>query len=96
MPIFVYRCDCGFRFERLVARDSAAPACPECDGATHKMPAGPRLARGGGGSAGAGDVPIPWRGTVSGGPEKMQREIGLRQNLLAKGGEQKASQGSTD
>lgn len=93
MPIFVYRCDCGFRFERLVPRDSAAPECPECGGATRKMPAGPRLARGGGAGSSAGDVPIPWRGTVSGGPEKLQREVNLRQNIQAKGA---ASQGSTD
>jgi putative FmdB family regulatory protein len=91
MPIFVYRCDCGNRFERLVPRDSAAPECPECGGATRKIPAGPRLARGAGASSGAGDVPIPWRGTVSGGPEKVQREIGLRQKMQAKGAEHKSA-----
>jgi putative FmdB family regulatory protein len=91
MPIFVYRCDCGNRFERLVPRDSEAPECPECGGATRKIPAGPALARGAGASSAGGDVPIPWRGTVSGGPEKMQREVGLRQNMIAKGAEHKGA-----
>ena len=45
MPIFVYRCDCGHRFERLVPREADAPACPECGGVTRKVPAGPSLRR---------------------------------------------------
>lgn len=98
MPIFVYRCECGHRFERIVPRDAAPPACPECAGATRKIPAGPSLTRGSsGGSAGGagrggpspaagrgGSVPIPWRGVVSGGPEKMRREVEFRQRLEAK------------
>jgi putative FmdB family regulatory protein len=90
VPIFVYRCDCGHRFERLLPRDADAPACPECGGNTRKIPAGPRLGRGSsasaapvrpGGRAGP-EVPIPWRGVLSGGPEKMQREIEFRQRLV--------------
>ena len=89
MPIFVYRCDCGHRFERLVSRDADPPACPDCGGATRKIPAGPSLARGAGTPApqparpapGAGGVPIPWRGVVAGGPEKVQREVEFRQRL---------------
>ncbi|MGD9531739.1 MAG: zinc ribbon domain-containing protein [Dehalococcoidia bacterium] len=90
MPIFVYRCGCGHRFERLVPRDAAAPACPECAGPTRKIPAGPSLARGGGapspprGAGAGGSVPIPWRGVVSGGPEKLRREVDFRQRLEAK------------
>jgi putative FmdB family regulatory protein len=93
MPIFEYRCDCGMRFERLVPRDQAAPECPECGGATRKIPSGPRLARGA--SPGSGTVPVPWRGTVGGGPEKMQREVQLRQNMQAKGAEHAGNPGST-
>ena len=89
MPIFVYRCDCGHRFERLVPRDADAPACPECGSATRKVPAGPTLARGtaaapirpAGPGPSADQVPIPWRGVVSGGPEKMKREVEFRQRL---------------
>ena len=89
MPIFVYRCDCGHRFERLVPRDADAPACPDCGGVTRKIPAGPSLARGSGAPAAqparpgprGGDVPIPWRGVVAGGPEKVQREVEFRQRL---------------
>lgn len=93
MPIFVYRCGCGHRFERLVARDAPAPACPECAGPTRKIPAGPSLRRSSAGSpprpsgpggGGSGQVPIPWRGVVSGGPEKVRREVEFRQRLEAK------------
>ena len=89
MPIFVYRCDCGHRFERLVPRDADAPACPACGGDTRKIPAGPSLRRAGGGHpagppAARTDVPIPWRGVVSGGPEKMQREVAFRERMEAK------------
>lgn len=95
MPIFVYRCDCGHRFERLVPRDAEPPACPLCEGSTRKIPAGPSLARGAspGASPSArtpgpgGSVPIPWQGVARGGPEKMQREIQFRQRLEAKGRE---------
>ena len=31
-----------------------------------------------------GGVPIPWRGVVSGGPEKLTREVEFRQRLEAK------------
>jgi putative FmdB family regulatory protein len=85
VPIYVYRCDCGHRFERLVARDAAAPACPECGDETRKVPAGPRL----GGRAetrpGIDRTPIPWRGVRASGPEKLQREIEFRQQLGAVG-----------
>jgi putative FmdB family regulatory protein len=89
VPIFVYRCDCGHRFERLVPRDADAPSCPECGSETRKIPAGPRLGKVGGGrpaapSAARSDVPIPWRGVVSGGAEKVQREVEFRQRLEAK------------
>jgi putative FmdB family regulatory protein len=97
VPIFVYRCDCGHRFEKLVPRDAAAPACPECGHETCKMPAGPSLGRVGGGRVGGGrpaaqagasgsrgDVPIPWRGVVAGGPEKLRREVEFRDRLEAK------------
>jgi putative FmdB family regulatory protein len=90
VPIFVYRCGCGHRFERLVPREAAAPACPECGDSTHKVPAGSSLTRGAARrsatppSTGRGSVPIPWRGVVAGGPEKVQREVEFRQRLEAK------------
>jgi putative FmdB family regulatory protein len=93
LPIFVYRCDRGHRFERLVPRDTAAPACPECGGDTRKVPAGSSLARGssanparpaGPRGPAANRVPIPWRGVVGGGPEKLKREVEFRQRLEAK------------
>ena len=93
MPIFVYRCDCGHRFERLVPRDAEAPTCPECGGGTRKVPAGPSLRRSaeagptrpaGRARPGADRVPIPWQGVVSGGPEKVKREVEFRERLQAK------------
>ena len=90
MPIFVYRCDCGHLFERLVPRDATPSACPECGGATRKIPVGPRLARGAAApsprpfSPRSGEVPIPWRGVVAGGAEKVHREVEFRQRMEAK------------
>jgi putative FmdB family regulatory protein len=92
VPIFVYRCDCGHRFELLVPRDAEPPACPDCGGATRKIPAGPSLARGNGapasqrsrpGHGAAAGVQIPWRGVAAGGPEKVKREVEFRQRLEA-------------
>lgn len=90
MPIFVYRCGCGRRFERLQPRDAGPPDCPDCGGATRKIPAGPRLGRGAGpvtaglGAADRGAVPLPWRGVVEGGPDKLAREVEFRRRLESK------------
>ena len=93
MPIFVYRCASDHRFEMLVPRDADAPRCPECGSETRKLPAGPSLGSVSGGRAAADNsardaarrnVPIPWRGVVAGGPEKLQREVEFRQRLEAR------------
>jgi putative FmdB family regulatory protein len=92
VPIYVYRCDCGLRFERLMPRDAEAPACPDCGRATRKIPAGAGL-------GGRADVaPAPGRGTPqaqglrTGGPERVQREVQFRQRLEAKHTETKQAQ----
>ena len=85
MPIFVYRCECGNTFERLVARDAAAPDCPTCGSATHKIPARPSIGRGSAAGPAAGDVALPWRGAVAKGAEGVQREVQLRDNIVKKG-----------
>ena len=90
MPIFVYRCECGNTFERLIARDAAPPECPTCGGATHKIPARPSIGRGSGAGPAAGDVGVPWRGAVA-----IQREVRLRENIAAKGREYPGNPGST-
>ena len=80
---------CGYRFERLVSRDADAPACPECGSVTRKIPGPPSLGRrvgaltprSPGTDPATGGVPIPWRGVVSGGPEKVKREVEFRQRL---------------
>ncbi|NMO90195.1 FmdB family zinc ribbon protein [Actinomycetospora sp. TBRC 11914] len=84
MPIYDYRCDCGLRFERLMGRDAAAPACPECGGATRKVPSRPALH----GTADVGlsreQMPQTWRGTYHGDREyvtAMQRKWEQRQRL---------------
>jgi len=84
VPIYVYRCDCGLRFDRLLPRDAQAPACPDCGGATRKIPAGSSLGgRAGGKPAQGADTP-PVRGLRTGGPERVQREVQFRQRLEAK------------
>ena len=87
MPIYVYRCDCGERFERLVGLDAPGPACPACGGTPQKIPAGPSLL----GQAGTGlakeQMPQTWRGTYSGDREYvtgLRRQWEQRQRLEAK------------
>jgi putative FmdB family regulatory protein len=85
MPIYVYRCGCGLRFERLVPRDSDPPVCPDCGAATSKIPAGSSLGgRSGGVGTAQGRVPPAWQGIAAGGPERMQREVAFRQRLQEK------------
>ena len=87
MPIYVYRCDCGLRFERLMGLDTPAPECPGCGDEVHKTPAGFSL----GGQADAGlsrdYMPQTWRGVYHGDREyvtRMQRQWDRRQQLEAK------------
>lgn len=95
MPIFVYRCECGHTFERLVARDAAAPECPACGSGTRKIPARPSIGRTGGGGPAPSDVALPWRGAVAKGAEGVQREVQLRDNIVSKGREYPGNPGST-
>lgn len=67
MPIYTYVCDCGFRFEALVASHaSPAPVCTECGSAPRRRPPAVRL----GGRADAGpsrnEAPHSWRATGNG------------------------------
>jgi putative FmdB family regulatory protein len=93
VPIYEYRCDCGLRFERLLPVGAEPPGCPDCGGATRKIPAGSSLGgRAGGqpanGRSGKNRPPAdsgapPWHGLRAGGPEKVQREVKFRQRLEA-------------
>ncbi|MBW0091537.1 zinc ribbon domain-containing protein [Pseudonocardia sp. KRD-184] len=87
MPIYVFKCECEYRFEYLASFDAAAPACPECGGATRKIPAGFSL----GGQASAGltkeQMPQTWKGTYNGDREyvtKLRRQWDKRQQVEAK------------
>jgi putative FmdB family regulatory protein len=87
MPIYVYRCECGERFERLVGIDAPAPGCPACGGTPQKIPAGPSLL----GQAGTGlakeQMPQTWRGTYNGDRDYvtgLRRQWDQRQRLEAK------------
>jgi putative FmdB family regulatory protein len=95
MPIFVYRCECGNTFERLVGRDAAPPECPACGSSTRKIPARPSIGRADGAGPASGDVGLPWRGAVAKGAEGVQREVQLRDNIVAKGREHPGNPGST-
>ena len=85
MPIYVYRCECGVRFEHLAAMtDTVAPGCPVCGGATRKVPAGFCI----GGQADPGlsknEMPQTWRGVHDGNAEyvdRMRRTWEQRQKL---------------
>ena len=84
MPIYVYKCGCGLRFEQLAPFGAAAPGCPACGGDTRKIPAGSSL----GGRAGTGlakeEMPQTWRGTYDGSREYvtgLQRQWDRRQRL---------------
>ena len=84
MPIYVYKCGCGLRFEHLAPFGAAAPGCPSCGGETRKIPAGFSL----GGQAGAGlakeEMPQTWRGTYDGSREYvtgLRRQWDRRQRL---------------
>jgi putative FmdB family regulatory protein len=87
MPIYVFKCECGLRFEQLTSFDAAAPGCPDCGGDTRKIPAGFSL----GGQADAGlakeQMPQTWRGTYNGDRDYvtgMRRQWDRRQQLEAK------------
>jgi putative FmdB family regulatory protein len=86
MPIYVYRCGCGERFERIVALHAPAPVCPACGGTPQKIPAGPSLL----GQAAAGlakeQMPQTWRGTHEGDREYvtgLRRQWEQRQRIEA-------------
>ena len=87
MPIFDYRCGCGLRFERLMGRDAEAPPCPECGGASRKVPSRPALH----GRADPGlsreQMPQTWRGLYHGDREYiagMRRQWSAREKLEEK------------
>ena len=96
MPIYVFKCGCGVRFEHLCplgAADGAggpgvaAPDCPACGGATRKIPAGASL----GGQARTGlskdRMPQTWRGTRNGDRDyvtHLRRQWDRRERLEAK------------
>jgi len=84
MPIYVYRCDCGARFDRLLPLAAEAPPCPECGGETRKIPAGSSLGGRASPARPGGSVPPQWRGLREGGPERVARESRFRDNLAAK------------
>ena len=84
MPIYVYGCACGLRFEKLAGFDDAAPGCPSCGGETRKVPTAVGLS----GRADAGRpkdlMPQTWRGVHAGDREYvtgMQRQWEQRQKL---------------
>jgi putative FmdB family regulatory protein len=84
VPIYVYACNCGLRFERLAAVGAEAPGCPSCGGETRKVP----TAAGLGGRADPGlskdRMPQTWRGVHEGDREYvtgMRRQWEQRQKL---------------
>jgi putative FmdB family regulatory protein len=85
MPIYVYRCGCGVRFEHLATMtDTATPGCPVCGGATSKVPAGFSLHGQADPGLSKNEMPQTWRGVYDGSPEyvnRMRRTWEQRQKL---------------
>jgi putative FmdB family regulatory protein len=88
MPIYVFKCGCGVRFEQLTPLGAVAePACPVCGGTSRKIPAGASL----GGQAATGlskdRMPQTWRGTRNGDRDyvtHLRRQWDRRERLEAK------------
>jgi len=87
MPIYVFRCEDGHDFEKLVPMSAAAPDCPHCGRATRKIP----TTFGIGSSSSSPKQPKKfnpsslWREAFKDKPEKVQREVEFRRQLATKG-----------
>ncbi|GAA1868492.1 hypothetical protein GCM10009836_56200 [Pseudonocardia ailaonensis] len=88
MPIYVFRCGCGVRFEHLTSMTATTtPACPSCGGETAKVPA--RFSLGGQASPGLSrdEMPQTWKGVYDGNAEyvdRARRDWDARQKLEEK------------
>jgi putative FmdB family regulatory protein len=86
VPIYVYGCSCGLRFERLAGFDDAAPDCPSCGGETRKVPTAVGLSGRADPGLAKDAMPQTWRGVHEGNREYvtgMRRQWERRQKLEA-------------
>ena len=84
MPIYVYGCACGLRFEKLSGFDDAPPGCPSCGGETRKVPTAVGLSGRADPGLAKDFMPQTWRGVHEGDREYvtgMQRRWEQRQKL---------------
>ena len=88
MPIYVFRCEGGHDFEKLVPMNAEAPDCPACGRSARKIPTTFSIGR--------REPAVKnsrqkfssnelWRAAFKDKPEKVKRELGFRQQLVAKG-----------
>lgn len=87
MPIYVFRCEGGHDFEKLVPMSAVAPNCPDCGHATRKMPTtfGIRSSGSSPREPKKFNSSSLWREAFKDKPEKVKREIEFRQQLAARG-----------
>lgn len=88
MPIYVFRCTDGHRFESLIPMAATAPNCPSCDRPARKVPTTVGLGGGRTGSRPTPDTFTPdrlWREAFAGRPEKVKRELEFRERLSRSG-----------
>lgn len=88
MPIYVFKCTEGHRFESLIPMAAASPNCPSCDRPARKVPTTVGIGVGRGGSRPTPDGFTPgrlWREAFAGKPEKVRREIEFRERLARSG-----------
>jgi putative FmdB family regulatory protein len=89
MPTYVYKCDSGHSFEKLLSMSAPAPECPTCGSATHKVPAGMSLGHGSAitpprrSSPSKSSTSSLWREAFAGRPDKVQRELEFRRRMEA-------------
>jgi putative FmdB family regulatory protein len=88
MPIYVFRCDDGHDFEKLIPMSGGAPECPECGHSSRKIPTTFGIRSSGSTAPDAQRKFSPsslWREAFKGKPDKVQRELDFRRQLAARG-----------
>lgn len=88
MPMYVFRCNDGHDFEKIVPMSAAAPDCPTCGHSSRKIPTTFSIGRKQAATKSSQQdfsTNALWRAAFKDKPEKVKRELEFRQQLVAKG-----------